>query len=374
MSEPSSLHKLIKRIANGGVDIQREDGSFPPGTNGPYQDRATPIRNTGNWLKILSWAYKESGEEKFWHAANAAIEYLRESKHRPHGYTYRCRMASEKDSCNGVVGQANVIEALGRASEYLNRPELLDLPAELYEIHPFNERTAVWNRVEIDGTKLPVDRTFNHQLIFAAASALLANSHSDGQVQTDISAFLDNLPRNMALNNSGAVIHRLRPKRAITDTTAILQDRCLELFLNPILRTKQELIPSKERSMKELGYHSVNLYWLANLKRRVPHHDIWSQIAKDSLLDVTRTKKYRSLAENSTEWFGSIPPGFQIAHAINTFEESPNPREMQYWVSTAVTNHYDVETGLFTKNCNDVETFCGLIYQAIDLPDIAVEL
>ncbi|WP_152663294.1 hypothetical protein [Halorubrum saccharovorum] len=372
-SQKISLHTLFERTATAGIELQRQDGSFPPGNNGPYRDNTTPIRNTSNWLKILSFVFSQTGDERFKIASNAAIEYLRQDDHRPHGYTYRCRTNKVKDSCNGVVGQANVIEAFGRAGNYLNRPELYDYAAEIYHLHPFNKHTGVWNRVEIDGKVLSIDRTFNHQLIFAAASSILANQIGGG-IELDIRTFLDNLNANMATHSSGIVIHRLRPYIDITSFKSIINDRSPELFLNPILHMKDTVMSREERKMKEMGYHSVNLYWLSNLKKRMPNHKVWSSLPIDNLLNVTRRAQYRTLARQRKGWFSNIPPGFQISQSLNILEDQPDRDEIREWVQMAIDKHYDRSSDLFNDNCDDGETFSGLLYQAIDISDIIIEI
>jgi hypothetical protein len=368
------LYELFEQIAINGIELQRDNGSFPSGMNGPYEEDTTPVRNTANWLKTLSSVYNWTGNKKLRRAAESAARYLNSDTNRPYDYTFHCRTASGKDSCNGVVGQAIVIEAMSIASEYLNNPDILRTPKEIYRLHPFNESTGVWNRVEIDGRTLPVDRTFNHQLIFAAASSKLAEISDNTKIRADVRQFLENLPQNMAIDDSGVIIHRLRPTLALKDVIDILRDRRPELFLNPFLHMSEKVRLQRERRSKELGYQAVNLYWLANLKRRVPNHDVWKKISVDKMLDVTRKEYYRKLAETRSGWFGSIPPGFQLAHVINTFEDSPDSNELTYWTSMAINNHYDEVSGLFTKNCDDKETFSGMVYQAVNLPNITIEV
>ena len=56
MSEPESetegetitIHELLERSARTAPDLQREDGSFPPGQNGVYDEPETPVRTTSH--------------------------------------------------------------------------------------------------------------------------------------------------------------------------------------------------------------------------------------------------------------------------------------------------------------------------------------
>ena len=44
-----NLYDLLVDTADRAIEIQRSDGSMPPGHNGPYYDPETPVRNTAHW-------------------------------------------------------------------------------------------------------------------------------------------------------------------------------------------------------------------------------------------------------------------------------------------------------------------------------------
>ena len=46
--------------ANAALALQSSnDGSFPPGTNGPHNQMTTPkVRNTAHWICVLLYCYK----------------------------------------------------------------------------------------------------------------------------------------------------------------------------------------------------------------------------------------------------------------------------------------------------------------------------
>ncbi len=44
------LSNIIQQSSKAALQIQSDDGSFPPGHNGPYHDQETPVRNTAHWL------------------------------------------------------------------------------------------------------------------------------------------------------------------------------------------------------------------------------------------------------------------------------------------------------------------------------------
>ena len=113
------LNEIIEQVSHRALPDQNEDGSFPSGCNGPYMDKETPVRNTAHWLVTLLKAYEISGKDIFKDAADKAVKYIAGSEARPMNSTFLCRLNPEKDFCNGLIGQAWVIEALIRAAEVL---------------------------------------------------------------------------------------------------------------------------------------------------------------------------------------------------------------------------------------------------------------
>jgi hypothetical protein len=53
-----TLYDFLGSAADRGLRFQKEDGSFPPGYNGSYDDPETPVRNTGHWLITFLKAYE----------------------------------------------------------------------------------------------------------------------------------------------------------------------------------------------------------------------------------------------------------------------------------------------------------------------------
>ena len=93
-------------------------------------------------------------------------------------HSYQHRNKEGKDQCNGLIGQAWTIEALVKAYEYFEVEDCLGIAKEIFIAHPFSETMGLWNSLEPDGTVLPVDPSFNHQLWFCAAGTMVANHGS----------------------------------------------------------------------------------------------------------------------------------------------------------------------------------------------------
>ena len=201
------LSELLIRSVDNALLLQSDSGSFPAGHNGPYCDRETPVRNTSHWLITFLKVFKITDNQKYYEAAQKAVNYLLSLEARPYEFTFFHRMNPHKNKCNSLIGQAWTIQALVTAAEKLNRPELFDLSASIFLLHPFDEKRRLWRIREIDGRVLSLDMTFNHQLWFAAAGALLANINSE--IKYQIEYFMENLNMNFNIYSLGLIIHSI---------------------------------------------------------------------------------------------------------------------------------------------------------------------
>lgn len=69
--KPLTLGELVEQSAIAALELQREDGSFPPIRNGVYDEPETPVRTTSRWLTTLLKAYEITDEDRFFDAATA---------------------------------------------------------------------------------------------------------------------------------------------------------------------------------------------------------------------------------------------------------------------------------------------------------------
>ena len=360
--ETITLHELLERSAESALELQREDGSFPPGRNYTYDEPETPVRTTSHWTVTLSEVYDITGKDKFRKAANAAVDYLLSDEVRPHGYTYHCRDAPGKDRCNGLVGQAGPIRALAHAGPILERRDAIDTAEEVFTIHPFDEEIGLWERVEIDGKKLSFDRTLNHQITFAAGSSKLA-SESD-IVANRITTFLNRLPSNMEFHSDGLIKHYVRPSPADTIRAVFRSSRHWPLLLNEVVFHYYSR--SKNRRKKEIGYQPVNLRGLAQLRVRFPEHENWSDhILKLSLgsIDVENCNNVK---------YGSVIPGISFAWAEHGFKrDTQGTSEM---INKDVQKRISTSSYLLESDTVDDIDQSSAISLLVDLPNVDLDL
>jgi hypothetical protein len=201
------LSELIEQSGRVALGMQGSDGSFPPGQNGPYADRETPVRTTAHWLITLLSLHERTGEAAFRDAAARAAGYLRSDDVRPMGASFLARTLPERDFCNGLIGQAWAFEAMAAAAEPLGQPRLRELARELFLRHPFDERAGLWRCLNVEGSHGPFDMTFNHQLWFAASGALI-EADPRGELGARVQRFLDRtLENHLKVDPSGRIAH-----------------------------------------------------------------------------------------------------------------------------------------------------------------------
>ena len=373
MSEPESdtegetitTYELLERSARAALDLQREDGSFPPGRNGVYDEPETPVRTTSHWLTTLSKVYEITGDEVFAEAAHDAADYLLSDEARPHGYTFHSRNAEGKDKCDGLVGQAAPIRGLARAGVVLDRDDLLKTATDVFLLHPFDEHLGLWERVEIDGDVLSFDRTLNHQLSFAAAGTELRSIN--GSVDDRLYRFLNCLDRNIECHPNGLIKHYVRPSPPDAIRKAITTRRHWILLINEAVFHYYSRSTSRRKT--EIGYHPVNLSSLARLKRAYSDHPFWEAKLIDDATAFVTSDEYCGAAGVFDTASGSMLPGIETAYGLLIFDQKA---EIRKWIISDIEEHFDFDRGMFTKNTDDPMSKATKVYNLTFFPEIEV--
>jgi len=356
-----NLYNIIKQSAESNINLQKEDGSMPPGWNGPYRQKETSVRNTSHWLITFLKAYEITKDTKYKEAANKCAEYLLSDKARPMNATFFHRELKNKDKSNGLIGQAWTIEALIAASEKLQISECKNIAKEVFLLHPYDEKCNLWKRVDVDGKKLGFDYVFNHQLWFAACGSMIDNK----EVRENITQFIDNIDTNLKINKDGLIHHFIFSKGQI-------KTRIFNLII------KLYLIKKGKRNVQllEEGYQSFNLYAFALLKNNYIDHPFWKSNKFIQTLDHIKIETYSNVLNNNKYGFPYNPVGFENAYAIYTFPDqyTDNTQLLSYWVTRQINEYFDFEKKSLSKNTEDSVTLTARIYEATRLPDVQLNI
>ncbi len=334
---------------------------MPPGHNGPYRDPETPVRNTAHWAITFLKAFEITREKKFEVAASNCQKYLMHTKARPMGATFWHRRNPEKDFSNGLVGQAWTIEALLQLGKHFSTQEPIDVAVSTFKLHPFVDRFALWRRVNVDGSYYDFDKTFNHQLWFAASGALVYEATGNKYIGDLIHTFLTRLPDNFFTYPSGLIRHKSSKFLAKT----------------PLHRLKnfyQIRGGGTYLKMKAEGYHSFNLYAFALLKTVFPDHNFWGHPRIRKALEYATTSNHRQKVAESKYGYPYNPPGFEVAYAMQVFGLLDD-KEISSWVSEQIRRCYNFDTNLMSGGGTaDENTAIARIYEATRLKDYELVL
>jgi len=351
-----NLYAKIEEFAEYFRAFQNQDGSMPPGHNGPYCDPETPVRNTAHWLFTFSNLYERTGEKKWAKAANKAADYLCSKEARPMGATFWVRKNPHKDFCNGLIGQAWAIEGLIKAAEVLEREDCYKTAEEVFMLHPFDQEKSIWQRVNVDGSYASYDSTFNHQLWFAAIASQLSQTKIAKERSLQ---FLDNVGTGVGIYKDGVVIHN----------SLIIPNKTNRIF-NPYSILKKTYKKyhhnnkKKKLYLKSVGYHAFNIYAFALLKTQFSDHVFFSSVKLKKMLSVLDSETFIKYMDKSPYGYWYNPPGIEIPFSLEVLGGSYDLA--QRWIDLQASKTFNNETGsLISKGSPDPTTSDARIYEAL---------
>jgi len=229
---------------------QLEDGSFEAGHNGPYNDPETPVRNSAHFLYALCTAYELTGDKRFLDSAERALRFLLSNEYIDKYGIYTCRLAKGKDSTNGVIGHAWLIEALLKASTHFGA-EARKAAEKLWSLHYFDYTVGAWAKPATGNSSTSYDHTFNHQLWFAACAAELGGD----EVYRQITCFIEKNVSRVVTYKNGVLYHNT-PVGSWFNWLKIDPEMGFRKLLGPVKNRKQK----SRMYLHSAGYHTFNLY------------------------------------------------------------------------------------------------------------------
>jgi hypothetical protein len=364
------LSDIILQSSEAALQLQLNDGSFPPGCNGPYHDPETSVRNTAHWLITMLKAYEISNDLRFKDSAWQAVQYLLLPSARPMNATFYCRKNPEKDLCNGLIGQAWTIEALAIAGIKFGESRHIDLAGKIFMLHPFDYKTGLWRRVNVDGSYNSYDMAFNHQLWFAASGSLL-NNFSDNPIEAMIIRFLDCvLESHLSIDNSGRIIHEI-----MKPAPTLSRSRKIYNYLRGSFRqhNKSDIRESDWMTTKEIGYHAFNMYAFSILKLHMPEHPLWQSNKFLSTLEYMNKEEFINGLENNIYGYSYNLSGFEAAFAIQEFRSLVSfSKSAEWWVEQQLRRCYSMEERMMNRSGEDKLTLAARLYEVTRLKDMEI--
>jgi len=366
------LIDLIIDQAEAALTRQNKDGSMPPGCNGPYHHLETPVRNTAHWLVTFSWLNRLAPDQRYLDAADRLATYLADPAHRPYGYSFVCRHGT-MDECNGLIGQAWVMEGLTEAARLFCDDRFARIALDVFNKHKFDRRRGLWLRLEPDGREIGTDPTFNHQLWFAVTAAELLTS-VNGIDHSNLRKFMELLQYNFAVLGGGRISHLMNH--------AISGYKFRKLARRPIgfvsktfgLKSIAEKIDRREQKTltREVGYQCFNLYAFARLSRIFDQHSIFTSKLFREAICYLESEEYKKAIKGNPYGYGYNAPGFEIPLCLSEFSSKNRNevlRDAQYWIKSQFSLTYNNRTRMFDRNTEDPETLSARIYECSRFPE-----
>lgn len=297
--------QLIEQAVNSLS--QCETGAYPSGNNGPHQDGETPVRTTAHVLYMLCYLV-EIGKVQYRCKAIKAADYLISNEARPMDAAFYCRLNPNKDFCNGLIGQAWVMESLIKASITLEDPKYRDTALSVFLQHSWSEELSAWKSLNVDGSNGPVFRTFNQQLWMAYIGLLL----NDSLTKSRSKDWVDNVLEHMDIYFDGVIFH---------DSIAFKEEKLS--VINNIRRFKFNLTYKKKEMTRQrkrsVGYHSFNLVPIAYVYKVFPNHRFFDSAKFKSILKSLNTKSYINDLENNPFSYAYNPVGYELMYFNEMF-------------------------------------------------------
>ncbi|ERP31098.1 hypothetical protein [Chitinivibrio alkaliphilus] len=284
----------------------------------------------------------------------------------------------QKDFANGLIGQAWAIEGLLAVYEERGEEKYLTCAEEVFLLHPFKRAKKAWHIVNVDGSHAEIDPTFNHQLWFAAAGALIWKHSQNHAIKSVLDLFFANLSRAVRTSSTGRIQHSLhRPKS--------LKERIVG-SLTLLKRTKARLVAGQSMLYKEQGYHLFNLYafaliysngfdslpfWDSPLWKKALSYSFSSTLLSD-LEKNNHSKDVTALGSKQTELsvnrygYAYNAPGFELPYIYSVFSSFLTSKEKEIMLAVQkkqIDFTYDSEQGCFGINTEDARTLTARIYE-----------
>lgn len=362
-----TLYDYIVASAESATALQKSDGSFPAGVNGPHNQPETPVRVTAHWLICLLKAYEITNNKKYHGCAESALNYLLLPEHRPYQKTFVCRNLPGLDKANGLIGQAWVVEALCKAATCLDHEESANLAYELFALHPFDKKLGLWEIVDADGSRFRTryDLVTNHQIWFAAAASDLLslpmpeNKHK--RVQETVTTFLDLLHKNLKLNADSTFRHNVSARLPMLVKTPTSYLKTSKGYSN-----LKRMIKGNKRDLAA-GYHAFHTYGLAILTQKQPQHPFWSKSFLGQGLYVLSTEAFAIRVADSKYGLHYNPPGIEAAFTIEIFRDyfdQQYDQQIGRWLAWQMEKTWDSKQNIMAAVQYDPVTYASRIYEA----------
>lgn len=371
-------YRFIKKIADNKLQEFNKIGYALEGNNGPYFSLDSPVRNTAHWIIIFSYLWRKTNDRKYYEIVNKFADYIMDDSNYGVNGAIICRLDKGMDKTNGIIGQAWVMEGLIEAFKVTRNTEYIEVAEKIFKSQPYNYNTHVWDVVDIDGKEWGPDRTYNHQVWFAAAGSLLLDVVYNEEIENQIKDFLDYSDKLFYIHRNGLLYHQANCRTGITNK--------IKFFTRKILCELSHLFNIKSQSfnilMLEEGYHLFDLFGFALLIDRFGDNKVFktkkfmkavkyaaSENHIKKLMHPSVVDKKSDVRCNKFEFneyaFGYNSPAFEYPFVAIKLKGNINETLLERLWNEQISKTFDEKSQTFSKGNHDVNTLTARMYELV---------
>lgn len=360
------VRKVGEMLINNYINGEHVVG----GINGPYDDPETSVRNLSHLAIISSIEILKYGQSEYISTLKKIGTEILSQKGRDNLWVMRDK--ATKDSCNGVIGHAWLIEALIYVYMVLHEDIYINEAITVARLHKFDAKLGLWKR-PTDNT---VDYTMNHQLWYAASLAELNKVVKDAEFGSQLEIFMEKLSINLRINKNG----RIRHSATVHDSTKETWKQKLKNILSDVF----EKADKPSMAYKEEGYHVFNLFALARLYQVNKAWAYWkTDKFKKSMGYILKNEFFDGLENHNVQLDASLKnqitdkeeksiniygypynvPGFEVAYVAETFKGMIPLDIVDKCIEKQMTYTYDPTKNLFGLRSHDKQTINYRVYE-----------
>lgn len=358
-------------IANRNYEKFYKQGYATAGHNGPHGHQDTPVRNTAHYLIIYSYLYKTTREKRYKQICEKFVDYICKKQNESKSGAIQCMLSDKFDHLNGLIGQGWVIEGLLYCYEVLGFERCLDTAMKIYKAQKYDKDLHLWHRIELDGTDIGIDPTYNHQVWFAACSSKLAEYCDDSNIDKILRDFLTvGAKRDFRIHSNGMLKHYVNVSNEVMQKIKLRH--VIKVCLTPVKSVSPKKFDSK---YMEYAYHVFDLYGFSILQEKYGDLPLFSSdvyqkaIAyAENVKQVNQNCGVYSAIKNGDMFnifsYSYNSPAFEYPYVaeINRFGDKKLHDELYEIQRKLMFNN---QTGMFTRNNPDIETWNARTYEII---------
>lgn len=364
---------VIFQVVDAKIDSILRGDEIVPGHNGPYYDRETNVRNIAHWIGLCACCYAISKEKKYRDAVQILADKLYYSPHLSENYVYVSRI-SPKDSINGTIGPAWIIEGLISAAETLEDEKYYELAVKVFKAQHFISQNSLWTRVDENGIDIGFDLTYNHELWFAAAGSMILDYRFDNTIDVQIRKFLNMSIKGMRVLPDGIINHYVDTwvglKRAISFKKNFYEKIVRDRLGKPSMRYKEE------------GYHLFSMYAFAILQNRYNNHPFFKTKKFKKALSITFSEEFLERLNHANELLDSTmigknniekklnayaypynAPGFELPFIAKRFKHKNGQTLARKAFARQIELTYNARNKDFSRNTEDGTVLTARLYE-----------